>query len=129
MRVFINDACGKMFTGTINYFRSRVRKILTHLGDLTVLDQHIRTLQDTFFFIGPYRGIPDQDRLLFRVGLSDNTELVLWLTRRITKSIWNWLRASQETLLDEPVQVFMNSSYELNGLLDVISSIAVLPQA
>ena len=43
----------------------------------------------------------DQDRLLFRVGLSDNTELVVWLTRRVTKSIWTWLKTSQEALLDE----------------------------
>ena len=48
----------------------------------------------------------DQDRLLFRVGLSDNTELVIWLTRRVTKSIWSWLKTSQEAMLDEPVQVF-----------------------
>jgi hypothetical protein len=48
----------------------------------------------------------DQDRLLFRVDLSDNTELVLWLTRRVTKSIWSWLKTSQEALLDEPVHVF-----------------------
>jgi hypothetical protein len=48
----------------------------------------------------------DQDRLLFKVGLSDNSELVIWLTRRITKSICNWLKTSQEALLDEPVQVF-----------------------
>lgn len=65
----------------------------------------------------------DQDRLLFRVGLSDNTELVLWLTRRITKSIWNWLKASQETLLDEPVQVFtMNAQGGLEEVMPKIIS-------
>lgn len=30
----------------------------------------------------------EQDRLLFRVGLSDNTELMVWLTLRITKQFW-----------------------------------------
>ena len=33
----------------------------------------------------------EQDRLLFRVGLSDNTELLVWLTQRITKMIWQLL--------------------------------------
>jgi hypothetical protein len=30
----------------------------------------------------------EQDRLLFRVGLSDNTELLVWLTNRITNMMW-----------------------------------------
>ena len=30
----------------------------------------------------------EQDRLLFRVGLSDNTELMVWLTLRVTKQLW-----------------------------------------
>jgi hypothetical protein len=29
-----------------------------------------------------------QDRLLFRVGLSDNTELALWLTYRFSREFW-----------------------------------------
>lgn len=33
----------------------------------------------------------EQDRLLFRVGLSDNTELLVWLTNRITQTIWSLL--------------------------------------
>ncbi len=33
----------------------------------------------------------EQDRLLLRVGLSDDTELVLWLTCRITKQLWQLL--------------------------------------
>ena len=65
----------------------------------------------------------DQDRLLFRVGLSDNTELVLWLTRRVTKSIWGWLKTSQEALLDEPVQVFtMNAQGGLEEVMPKIIS-------
>ena len=30
----------------------------------------------------------EQDRLLFRVGLSDNSELMVWLTLRVTKQLW-----------------------------------------
>ena len=37
--------------------------------------------------------IADQDRLLLRVGLSDNSELVVWLTYRITRMIWQLLNA------------------------------------
>ncbi|MES2500517.1 MAG: hypothetical protein V4605_02890 [Pseudomonadota bacterium] len=33
----------------------------------------------------------EQDRLLFRVGLSDNTELLVWLTNRITHMMWSLL--------------------------------------
>ncbi len=32
-----------------------------------------------------------QDRLLLRVGLADNSELLVWLTQRITKQIWQML--------------------------------------
>ena len=35
--------------------------------------------------------ITDQDRLLLRVGLSDNSELVVWLSYRITRMIWQLL--------------------------------------
>lgn len=33
----------------------------------------------------------EQDRLLLRVGLNDNSELLVWLTFRIAKTIWNLL--------------------------------------
>lgn len=33
----------------------------------------------------------EQDRMLLRVGLSDNTELVVWLTYRIARMIWSLL--------------------------------------
>ena len=32
-----------------------------------------------------------QDRLLLRVGLSDNSELLVWLTYRITRQLWQLL--------------------------------------
>lgn len=31
---------------------------------------------------------PEQDRLLLRVGLSDDSELVVWLTYRIARQLW-----------------------------------------
>lgn len=33
----------------------------------------------------------EQDRLLLRVGLADNSELLVWLTCRITKQLWQLL--------------------------------------
>jgi hypothetical protein len=33
----------------------------------------------------------EQDRLLLRVGLADNSELMVWLTYRITKQLWHLL--------------------------------------
>lgn len=30
----------------------------------------------------------EQDRLILKVGLADNTELSVWLTRRVVKSLW-----------------------------------------
>lgn len=35
--------------------------------------------------------IADQDRLLLRIGLSDNSELMVWLSYRITRMIWQLL--------------------------------------
>ncbi len=34
---------------------------------------------------------PDQDRLLFRIGLQDNIELQVWLTYRISRQLWQLL--------------------------------------
>jgi hypothetical protein len=35
--------------------------------------------------------VPEQDRLLFKVGLSDNNELAVWLTYRIARMLWQML--------------------------------------
>jgi hypothetical protein len=40
-----------------------------------------------------------QDRLLFRIGLNDETEIALWLTYRLTRQLWAQL--NQETHLPE----------------------------
>jgi hypothetical protein len=38
----------------------------------------------------------EQDRLLLRVGLSDNSELLVWLTYRITKQLWQLLNGETQ---------------------------------
>ncbi|MGQ0443461.1 MAG: hypothetical protein ACT4OH_08505 [Methylophilaceae bacterium] len=45
----------------------------------------------------------EQDRLLLRVGLSDNTELVVWLTYSITKQLWRLING--ETHLPNAVSI------------------------
>jgi hypothetical protein len=35
-----------------------------------------------------------QDRLLLRLGLSDSTEIKIWLTRRIVKAVWGLLQSA-----------------------------------
>jgi hypothetical protein len=66
----------------------------------------------------------DQDRLLLKVGLTDNSELAIWLTRRISKSIWTWLHGTH--IAEEPaLQVFtMNAQ----GGLDNVSPQLMTPQ-
>ncbi len=66
----------------------------------------------------------DQDRLLLKVGLTDNSELAIWLTRRIAKSIWTWLHGTN--VAEEPaLQVFtMNAQ----GGLDNVSPHLMTPQ-
>ena len=59
----------------------------------------------------------EQDRLLFKVGLSDNTELAIWITRRIAKSISAWLQGSQEEVGSSMHAVVMNAQ----GGLDAVS--------
>ena len=65
----------------------------------------------------------DQDRLLLKVGLSDNTELSIWLTRRIAKSIWTWLHGTH-VKEESALQVFMMNA---EGGLDNISANIVSP--
>jgi hypothetical protein len=38
----------------------------------------------------------EQDRLLLKVGLADDTELSVWLTRRMVKSLWLLLQGSAD---------------------------------
>ncbi|MFZ9642520.1 MAG: hypothetical protein ACO29L_03605 [Candidatus Methylopumilus sp.] len=71
----------------------------------------------------------EQDRLLFKVGLSDGTELAIWLTRRIAKSVSAWLQGSQ-ALTDGPMQVVvMNAQGGLEQLGGkIMSASAITPE-
>lgn len=72
----------------------------------------------------------EQDRLLFKVGLSDNTELAIWITRRIAKSISAWLQGSQ-TSVDASMQVLvMNAQGGLDAIgTQLISASTITPEA
>lgn len=48
---------------------------------------------------------PEQDRLLLRVGLSDNSELLVWLTNRITKQLWQLLTGETHLPTATSIQV------------------------
>jgi len=72
----------------------------------------------------------EQDRLLFKVGLSDNTELAIWMTRRIAKSISAWLQGSQAAV-DATMQVMVMNA---QGGLDAVggklmSAASITPEA
>ena len=58
----------------------------------------------------------EQDRLLFKVGLSDNTELAVWLTRRIVKTISVWLQGSHAAVDASMQVVVMNAQGGLEEL-------------
>lgn len=46
----------------------------------------------------------EQDRLLLRVGLSDDTELLLWLTYRITRELWQLLNGETHLPTADSIQ-------------------------
>lgn len=65
----------------------------------------------------------EQDRLLLRVGLSDDSEINAWLTRRIVKTLWQLIQqAGLSTLLLEntPNQLHDESSASSNGDLEAL---------
>ena len=47
----------------------------------------------------------EQDRLLIRVGLADNSELLVWLTNRITKQLWQLLNGESHLPTATSIQV------------------------
>lgn len=49
----------------------------------------------------------EQDRLLFRVGLSDNTELLVWVTSRITQLLWSLLTGEVHLPTADSIQAEM----------------------
>lgn len=50
----------------------------------------------------------EQDRLLFKIGLSDDTELLVWLTNRIAIMIWQLL--NNETSLPSATSIDSNAA-------------------
>jgi hypothetical protein len=65
----------------------------------------------------------EQDRLLLRVGLSDNTELMVWLTLRIAKQLWALLNgethlptASSIQLETSPSQAVQQFQQEMQAV-------------
>jgi hypothetical protein len=72
----------------------------------------------------------EQDRLLFKVGLSDNSELAIWITRRIAKSISVWMQDSQVPA-DPSMQVLvMNAQGGLDAVgTKLISASTISPEA
>ena len=72
----------------------------------------------------------EQDRMLLKVGLSDNTELAIWITRRIAKSISAWLQGSQAAV-DASMQVLvMNAQGGLDEVgAKIMSASAITPEA
>jgi hypothetical protein len=72
----------------------------------------------------------EQDRMLFKVGLSDNTELAIWITRRIARSISAWLQGSQVEV-DSSMQVLvMNEQGGLDAVGGKLMSAATItPEA
>ena len=72
----------------------------------------------------------EQDRLLFKVGLSDNTELAIWITRRIAKSISARLQGSQEEVGSSMHAVVMNAQGGLDAVSGkLLSASSITPEA
>jgi hypothetical protein len=72
----------------------------------------------------------EQDRLLFKVGLSDNTELAIWMTRRIAKSISTWLQGSQAAVDATMQVVVMNAQGGLDAVGGkLMSAASITPEA
>lgn len=59
-----------------------------------------------------------EDRLLLKVGLSNNTELDIWLTRRIAKVLWKLLDQSHEV----PKVAASKSSAAAQEMLETFSA-------
>jgi len=50
-----------------------------------------------------------EDRLLLKVGMADQSELSLWITRRICKDLWHLLQNSHGQFLNRPQAVMKNT--------------------
>lgn len=45
-----------------------------------------------------------EDRLLLKVGLADKTEVAVWITRRVSKLLWNLLQRFNNALVPAAIQ-------------------------
>ncbi len=41
-----------------------------------------------------------EDRLLLKVGMSDQSEIMLWITRRVCKDLWHLLQDSYGDMVE-----------------------------
>src|ERR1700743_167296 len=70
MRVFVDDPRRQVFTCAIDRLRAvRRGESFADLGDLSCMNEYIRTLQDSFFFIGPNGSVFDQQVFLGRQAI------------------------------------------------------------
>ena len=92
-----------MFGATIIFFKSCFRKIAKKL----ILDndpqQSVKTAETAIQQINLTYN-PEQDRLLMRIGLSDNTEVAVWLTYRVVRQIWMLLQGDSKVVGNYPPQ-------------------------
>ena len=65
-----------------------------------------------------------EDRLLLRLGLADNTEVTVWLTRKMVKILWSMLQNAQMA----PLMVPDDFTAETQPVLEEIAR-SVEPQA
>jgi len=71
----------------------------------------------------------EQDRLLLKVGLSDDTEISAWLTRRVVKTLWSLLQqAGISTLAMTGNFTAPTPAPELTGATEASSSTSAKPE-
>lgn len=63
-----------------------------------------------------------EDRLLLKVGMADQSEIALWITRRVCKELWHLLQESHEQMVSGLKESAEEAFYEerLEELLDSI---------
>lgn len=67
-----------------------------------------------------------EDRLLLKVGMADQSEITLWITRRVCKEMWHLLQSSHEQMLQKqqlkPVSPKLASKQTMTTLDDVLAT-------
>lgn len=57
-----------------------------------------------------------EDRLLLKVGMADQSEIALWITRRVCKELWYLLQEAHEQMVsdfkDKPEEILLESELE-----------------